>query len=145
MTTADYGYGPGARHQDVELDEEKCWALLGSSGIGRFAFTDEGRIHVFPVHYAVLRGDVYFRTSRGGVIAASLPQDGIALQIDSVTPSLQAGWSVLVSGSATSVEDESLLTELFGVAAEEPWAGGVRDHFVKVQPKELTGRQVFLS
>jgi nitroimidazol reductase NimA-like FMN-containing flavoprotein (pyridoxamine 5'-phosphate oxidase superfamily) len=145
MATADYGYGPGARHQDLELDEEKCWALLGSSGIGRFAFSEQGRIQVFPVHYAVLRGDVYFRTSREGVIASSLPQDGVALEIDSASPSVQAGWSVLVSGSAAPVDDPSRLTELFGIAAEEPWAGGVRDHYVKVQPKGLTGRQVFLS
>lgn len=145
MTTADYGYGPGARHQHLELDEEKCWALLGSSGIGRFGFVEQGRIQIFPVHYAVFRGDVYFRTSGNGSIASCVPQDGVALEIDSANPTLQAGWSVLVSGSATPVEDESLLTELFGIVTEEPWAGGIRDYFVKVAPKELTGRQVFLS
>ncbi|WP_138442150.1 pyridoxamine 5'-phosphate oxidase family protein [Sinomonas susongensis] len=137
--------GPGVRHEDFELDEEKCWALLGSSGIGRFAFTASGRIRVFPVHYAVYRGCVYFRTSRHGVIADGLPQEGVAFEIDSVTPVAQAGWSVLVSGTASVVDDSDLLTQLFGLGVEEPWAGGVRDRFVCLVPRELTGRQVFLA
>ncbi|WP_334172329.1 pyridoxamine 5'-phosphate oxidase family protein [Sinomonas sp.] len=138
-------YGPGVRHEDFELDEEKCWALLGSSGIGRFAFADRGRIQVFPVHYAVHRGGIYFRTSPEGVIAAALPQEGAAFEIDSARPDAQAGWSVLVSGTASAVEDSDLLTELFGLAVQEPWAGGIRDRFVRLVPRELTGRQVFLA
>ncbi|MDQ4501758.1 pyridoxamine 5'-phosphate oxidase family protein [Sinomonas sp. ASV322] len=145
MSTVDYGYGPGARHQDVELDEEKCWALLGSSGIGRFASLHEGCISVFPVHYVVLRGGVYFRTSRAGAIASAVPQEKIALQIDSASRDVQAGWSVLVSGDARPVEDEALATELFGLSASEPWAGGVRDFYVGIVPSGLTGRQVFLG
>lgn len=145
MSAADFGYGPGARHQDVELDEEKCWALLGSSGIGRFAFHDQGRIQVFPVHYIVLRGGLFFRTSREGAIASALPQQGAALQADSAVQSTQSGWSVLVTGSAGPVEEAALQTELFGLVAEEPWAGGIRDHFVQLVPERLTGRRVFLA
>src|SRR5438445_3891759 len=145
MSAVEYGYGPGARHQDFELDPEKCWALLGSSGIGRFAFLHEGRIEVFPVHYVVHRGNVYFRTSREGAVASSIPQESVALQIDSASPDVQAGWSVLVSGEAASVGDEALLTELFGLAVSEPWAGGVRDYFVELAPRNLSGRQVFLA
>ncbi|MEA5453549.1 pyridoxamine 5'-phosphate oxidase family protein [Sinomonas sp. JGH33] len=145
MSTVDFGYGPGARHQDINLDEEKCWSLLGSSGIGRFAFLHEGRINVFPVHYVVHRGGVYFRTSRAGTIASSVPQGNVALQIDSAQPQVQAGWTVLVSGDARPVEDEALVTELFGLSVSEPWAGGVRDYFVGLAPTALTGRQVFLA
>ncbi|WP_422935108.1 pyridoxamine 5'-phosphate oxidase family protein [Sinomonas sp. P47F7] len=145
MSTADFGYGPGVRHQDLELDEEKCWALLGASGIGRFAFLASGRIQVFPVHYVTLRGHLYFRTSPEGTIASALPQRGVAFQVDSAKPGSQSGWSVLLAGSAGSVDEDSLVTELFGLDIGEPWAGGIRDRFIEVIPAELTGRSVFLA
>jgi nitroimidazol reductase NimA-like FMN-containing flavoprotein (pyridoxamine 5'-phosphate oxidase superfamily) len=142
---ASFLYGQGARHEDYELDAEQCWSLLGASGVGRFAFLHEGRISVFPVGYLVFRGSVYFRTSSGGTVSHSLPQEGVALQIDATQPAQKSGWSVMVSGRAEAVVDTDEITALFGQMADEPWAGGVRDLFVRVVPAELTGRRVFLA
>ncbi|GAB4099405.1 pyridoxamine 5'-phosphate oxidase family protein [Sinomonas halotolerans] len=145
MSEVNMGYGPGARHADHELDEEQCWSLLGSSGIGRLGFVHEGRVAVYPVGYIVSQGAVFVRTSREGTIARSLPSQGAALETDSLQPAVKAGWSVLVNGTAEAVEDEAELTRLFGLAAEEPWAGGVRDLFVRIRPERLSGRQVYLA
>jgi nitroimidazol reductase NimA-like FMN-containing flavoprotein (pyridoxamine 5'-phosphate oxidase superfamily) len=147
MAEVDAGsrYGEGTRHEDYELDAEQCWSLLGSSGVGRFAFVHEGRIAVYPVGYLVYGGAVHFRTSRDGTVAHSLPQDGVALQVDATQPAVQAGWSVLANGRAEAVEDPGELTTLFGQMVNEPWAGGVRDLFVRVRPDVLTGRRVFLA
>ena len=145
MSELNLDYGPGARHEGHELDEERCWALLGASGLGRVGFVAEGRVKVFPVNYIVLHGAVYFRTSREGEIAANLPQQGVALQTDSASPALQSGWSVLVSGPAEAVEDLEELTVLFGRMTAEPWAGGVRDLFVRLAPEAVSGRQVYLA
>lgn len=142
---ASFVYGQGARHEDYELDAEQCWSLLGSSGVGRFAFVHAGRVAVYPVGYLVYGGAVYFRTSPGGTVSQSLPQDGVALQIDAAQPAQKSGWSVMVSGSAETVHDSAELTALFGQMAEEPWAGGVRDLFVRIRPSELTGRRVYLA
>lgn len=144
-TNADFRYGPGARHEDYELDAEQCWSLLGSSGVGRFAFVHEGRIAVYPVGYLVYGGAVHFRTSPHGTVARSLPQDGAALQVDATRPNVQTGWSVLASGRAEAVEDAGELTALFGQMVDEPWAGGVRDLFVRLRPDQLTGRRVYLA
>ncbi|BCT77231.1 hypothetical protein SCMU_30730 [Sinomonas cyclohexanicum] len=142
---ASFLYGQGARHENYELDAEQCWSLLGSSGIGRFAFAHEGRIAVYPVGYLVYGGAVYFRTSPKGTVSQSLPQDGVALQIDATQPAQKSGWSVMVSGRAEAVEDSAELTALFGQMTDEPWAGGVRDLFVHIRPEELTGRRVYLA
>ncbi|GAB3281584.1 hypothetical protein GCM10027449_22740 [Sinomonas notoginsengisoli] len=142
---SSFRYGHEARHEDYELDAEQCWSLLGSSGVGRFAFVHEGRIAIYPVGYLVYAGAIHFRTSQEGTVARSLPQDGIALQVDATQPSVQAGWSVLVSGSAEAVEDAEELTELFGRMVNEPWAGGVRDRFVRIRPDHLSGRRVYLA
>lgn len=142
---ADFHYGPGARHEDYELDAEQCWSLLGASGVGRFAFVHEGRVAVYPVGYLVYGGAVHFRTSPDGTVANSLPQDGAALQVDAMQPAIQAGWSVLASGRAEIVEDAGELTDLFGRMVDEPWAGGVRDTFVRIRPDQLSGRRVYLT
>lgn len=142
---ASFRYGPGARHEHYELDAEQCWSLLGSTGIGRFAFVHEGRVSVYPVRYLVYAGAVYFRTSADGSVANSLPQDGVALELDATEPTVQAGWSVLVSGGAETVQDSDELTALFGQMVDEPWAGGVRDNFVRIRADRLTGRRVYLA
>ena len=145
MSDLNLDYGPGARHESHELDEERSWALLGASGLGRVGFVAEGRVKVFPVNYIVLHGAVYFRTSRDGEVASNLPQQGVALQTDTSNPAIQSGWSVLVSGPAEAVEDREELTVLFGHMTEEPWAGGIRDLFVRIAPESVTGRQVYLA
>lgn len=145
MSELNLDYGPGARHESHELDEERCWALLGASGLGRVGFVAEGRVTVFPVNYIVLHGAVYFRTSREGQVAANLPQQGVALQTDSASSALQSGWSVLVTGVAEAVEGREELTVLFGHMTAEPWAGGIRDLFVRIVPESVSGRQVYLA
>lgn len=142
---ASFVYGQGARHENYELDAEQCWSLLGSSGVGRFAFVHGGRVAVYPVGYLVYGGALYFRTSQDGTVSQSIPQDGVALQIDATQTAQKSGWSVMVSGSAEAVEDSSELTALFGRMTDEPWAGGVRDLFVRIRPEELSGRRVYLA
>lgn len=145
MSDLNVSYGLGARHEDHELAEERCWALLGASGVGRFGFVHEGRVAVYPVGYIVLHGSIFFRTSREGSIAKSLPQAGVSIQTDSTQPSVQAGWSVLISGEAAIVEDSEELTRLHGHMENEPWAGGIRDLFVRLDPQQVSGRQVYLA
>jgi nitroimidazol reductase NimA-like FMN-containing flavoprotein (pyridoxamine 5'-phosphate oxidase superfamily) len=145
MSDLNVSYGLGARHEDHELAEERCWALLGASGVGRVGFLHEGRVAIYPVGYVVLHGSVFFRTSREGSIAKSLPQAGVSIQTDSQQPSVQAGWTVLVSGDAEAVEDAEELTRLHGLMENEPWAGGIRDLFVRVTPTGISGRQVYLA
>ncbi|MDQ4488688.1 pyridoxamine 5'-phosphate oxidase family protein [Sinomonas sp. ASV486] len=142
---SSFRYGHEARHEDHELDVEQCWSLLGSTGIGRFAFVDDGRVAVYPVRYLVHSGALYFRTTPDGTVARGLPQGGVALQLDAADPATQSGWSVLVSGRAEAVHDSDELTALFGEMVEEPWAGGVRDHFVRIDADRLTGRRVYLA
>lgn len=59
--------------------------------------------------------------------------------MDFVDPFHRTGWSVLVTGvayEATPVEVEHLTVE--------PWAGGEKQHWVRVQPGIVTGRRIRL-
>ena len=66
----------GSDDADVaHIDPHACLALLGAGGIGRVAVSIGAVPAVFPVNYAMLDGEVVFRTGGGtrldGVITGS--------------------------------------------------------------------------
>jgi len=65
----------------------------------------------------------------------------VAFEIDEIDFAARAGWSVLIHGSAHHVDAE---TERAAVVAAgvEPWAGGVRDLFLRITPVRITGRRI---
>jgi len=109
------------------------------------AFFSESRILVLPVHYAVHENRIFFRTAEDGAIGQALTGATASFQIDEVDPALLAGWAVLASGAAEHVEDKELLTMLWGRDMEHPWMPGMRNLFIRISPKVITGRRVFVS
>lgn len=138
----DYRGQPGTLHMSEELSDTRCWALLSTQKTGRFGFLKDGAVHIYPVNYLVQDGAIYFRTRDDGDIGSLLPLEGCAFQVDQVRSEAMAGWTVFANGTANVVRDEALLTELWGRAAEEPWAGGSRTTFVEIQPSRISGRSV---
>ena len=134
---AEPGPDPGAGLED--LTREECLQLLASQSVGRVAVpTPDGSPLVVPVNY-VLDGEVVvFRSDPGSKLFA-LRQHPISFQIDAVDPFRRAGWSVLVQGvayEATPLEVEHLTVE--------PWAGGDKQHWVRLVPLVVTGRRIRL-
>ena len=129
-------------HENQELSEAECWALLSGEDTGRIAFLQDGRLLVLPVNYLVHENAVYFRTSSQSGLAR-LPGDlNTSFQVDSHDGERMDGWSVLVSGRANAVQDEARLTTLWGLKATPPYGGGERNLFVGIDPTEVTGRRV---
>jgi hypothetical protein len=53
---------------------------------------------------------------------------------------MSEGWSVLVTGRVRRVSrDELRQLETLGV---EPWAGGERTVYLRLEPREVTGRRI---
>jgi nitroimidazol reductase NimA-like FMN-containing flavoprotein (pyridoxamine 5'-phosphate oxidase superfamily) len=53
---------------------------------------------------------------------------------------MSEGWSVLVTGRVRRVSpDELHQLETFGI---EPWAGGERTVYLRLEPREVTGRRI---
>jgi len=65
----------------------------------------------------------------------------VAFEIDELDNSERTGWSVLLQGPAhhvdTATERGSVRTS--GV---EPWAGGTKDHYIRIVPTRITGRRI---
>jgi nitroimidazol reductase NimA-like FMN-containing flavoprotein (pyridoxamine 5'-phosphate oxidase superfamily) len=156
-TTGKPGGGsadPGPAHDPAiiqpvpeRLDEAECLRLISPGGIGRLAYSGRFGLTVLPVTYKLHEGSIVFRTAqdsptdtdlRTGIAGAEYK---VAFEVDDIDPASREGWSVLIQGSAHHVDSEieraSMLT-----AGVEPWAGGVRDLFVRIALTRVTGRRI---
>jgi nitroimidazol reductase NimA-like FMN-containing flavoprotein (pyridoxamine 5'-phosphate oxidase superfamily) len=96
---------------------------------------------VLPVVYALLDGDVVFRTAPGEKLIAAVLNRTVAFEVDEFDVSARCGWSVNVVGAAEEVVGTEELTRV-RMLGLEPWAGEFRDRFVRIRADEVTGRRV---
>jgi nitroimidazol reductase NimA-like FMN-containing flavoprotein (pyridoxamine 5'-phosphate oxidase superfamily)/DNA-binding XRE family transcriptional regulator len=126
----------------AELSAEECRALIAPGGVGRVLFVEEARGPVaIPVNYRMDGTDVVFRTGSGGMLDASMEQASVSFDVDHLDEALSEGWSVLLTGTA-SVVTEAAEIERAAALRIEPWAGGDRPTYVRLRPRQITGRAI---
>jgi nitroimidazol reductase NimA-like FMN-containing flavoprotein (pyridoxamine 5'-phosphate oxidase superfamily) len=123
------------------LDEERCLALLGECRVGRVAVLVSGVPHVVPVNYALLDGDIVFRSGSGTKLHAAIQSQPVSFEVDRIDDDTRSGWSVLVSGIATVVTDGEARARIDALDLE-PWAPGARDELVRVRADLVSGREI---
>jgi nitroimidazol reductase NimA-like FMN-containing flavoprotein (pyridoxamine 5'-phosphate oxidase superfamily) len=122
------------------LDRDTCDALLGSQRVGRVAVCDEQPV-VLPVAFALLDGDVVFRTAPGEKLIAATLHRTVAFEVDAFDVDAGTGWSVDVIGPAEEVVHPRELER--ARALDIPaWAGEVRDRFIRIRATQVTGRRL---
>jgi len=130
-----------------ELDEAECLRLISPGGIGRIAFTGRYGLTVLPVNYQLHQGSIVFRTAQDSATDTDLrtgianAEYKVAFEIDDFSPAAQEGWSVLIQGAAHHVDSEAERASVLE-AGVETWAGGAREHFLRITPSRITGRRV---
>lgn len=123
------------------LSEEQCFELLRSGFLGRVGFSLGGTPVVLPVNYALLDRDVVFRSAPGTKLSAAVLGTRVAFEVDDADALYRAGWSVLVIGHADEIRDEETLAAVRQLPLR-PWAGGERDHYVRVESEHVSGRRL---
>ena len=130
-----------------ELDVAECLRLIASGGIGRIGYSGRYGPTVMPVNYQLYEGTIVFRTTpdsttdedlRTGIANAEYK---VAFEIDDFDTAARTGWSVLIQGSAHHVESEAERASVAG-AGVDPWPGGDRELFLRINPSRVTGRRV---
>jgi nitroimidazol reductase NimA-like FMN-containing flavoprotein (pyridoxamine 5'-phosphate oxidase superfamily) len=129
------------------LDEAECLRLIAPGGIGRLCFDGRFGLTVLPVNYVLHAGTIVFRTAQYGTtdddLRPYIPQAEfrVAFEVDDFDVSARQGWSVLVQGPAHHLDslEERAEAEATGLRS---WAGGQRDHFIKITPVRVTGRRI---
>ena len=122
------------------IEREECDALLDSQQIGRVGVCG-GRPGVFPVLYARLDGDIVFRTAPGEKLIAAALNREVVFEIDAYDVDAHTGWSVNVVGTTEEIQDPSERVRAEALELQ-PWAGEVRDRYVRIRASEVTGRRI---
>lgn len=137
-------FGPRRPSLDV-LPEPECWRLLDGHGVGRVAFLagQEDSPHVHPLNYTVRDHELVMRARQGSLLELAVGRSPAgcpaSFEVDRVDEAQREGWSVLLRGLVvqSGVGDEP--------AAVEPWAGGVTVRQVRLTPRTVTGRRIFVD
>lgn len=120
------------------LDRPECETLLATQSVGRVGLSTP---MVLPVQYSMFDGDVVFRTAPGEKLIAAVLGRTVAFEIDDFDVAAMTGWSVVVVGRAEEVTDRDELARLRELDLR-PWAGELRDRFVRIHTEELSGRRI---
>ena len=132
-------YSNGAALRQLSRDE--CLRLMASVPVGRIIYTRQALPAVDLVNFTLDRGDIIIRTDRSGTLAAATRGAVVAFEADSLDPAGQAGWSVTVIGQSHEVTDADEISRLEQMGLSS-WAPGEHEHFIRISPGILTGRQL---
>ena len=124
-----------------ELSSAECLQLLGRRGVGRVGVVIDDYPVVVPVNYRVVDADpgvvVVVRTQPGSVIDRAL---NVGFEVDGIDAAHRTGWSVLVRGLLSHIDDADVA--LIGDEIDpEPWVAD-RHSWLVVRPTAITGRRL---
>ena len=126
--------------QTTRLEPSACWALLRSAEVGRLAVTTPTGPDIFPVNFAVDRGSIVFRTSRGSKLTALTEEPAVAFEVDGYDADAGEAWSVVVKGRAKLVRGFVDLLDTSGLPLY-PWEAAAKGQFVRVVVDDVSGRR----
>ena len=123
------------------LSRETSLRLLEGVPVGRVVVSEHALPVAFPVNFALLGGDIVFRTSTGSKLGAAMNRAVVAFEADCIDPDTCSGWSVLVQGWASLLTrpDELGVAEALGLHS---WAPGTRGYFVRIHAEMVSGRRL---
>jgi nitroimidazol reductase NimA-like FMN-containing flavoprotein (pyridoxamine 5'-phosphate oxidase superfamily) len=124
------------------LDLDTCLRLAAAVPVGRVAFEDGGEVIVLPVNHVLDEGGVAFRVATGSTFDKAIMERPMTFQADAYDATDQTGWSVLVMGRATYVDDPEVLARLEEHDLQ-PWSSPeLRTAWVLLTPTRVSGRRV---
>lgn len=124
-----------------ELSVEECWRHLGGRTVGRLAVSVAGKPDIFPVNYRVDDQTLVVKTAPGFKLAAATLSPAVAFEVDHLDEVERSGWSVVVRGVAVELEQMDELLDADDLDLQ-PWAGGPKTRYIRIEPDEVTGRRI---
>lgn len=120
-----------------ELTSMECRRLLAQRHLGRVAVVADDGPAVYPVNYTLDRDAVLFHTDE----PPSFGRDSqIALQVDDLDEGRHGGWSVVVRGRASEVDEPDELEEVRRLPLRH--AGRASGHYIRLRQVSISGRRI---
>lgn len=132
---------PDARTWLEHLSSQECWKLLALHPVGRIGVLVDSAPEIYPVNHVVDGNTIVFRTDAGNKLRGLERSPSVCFEADGLNLDDQTGWSVLVKGWAaelTTAEDLRRAQDL----PLRFWALGEKAHWVRITPREVTGRRI---
>ena len=125
----------------VDMSAQECRDRLARGGVGRVALCGPSGPEIYPVNFAVVDGDIVFRTTPYTAFGRAVVGTEVAFEVDEYDLDGRHGWSVVVKGTATAEDDPDEVIRLRRVGPR-PWPAGQRPLFMRLRPRTISGRQV---
>lgn len=125
----------------VDMSAAQCRERIAHGGVGRIVWCAHGRPQIYPVNYAVVDGDIVFRTAPYTGLGMQVASQPVVFEVDEIDHDAQRGWSVVVEAEATTVNDPDEIMRLRRVGPQ-PWAEGQRQLLIRLHPQRMSGRIV---
>lgn len=123
------------------LTRDESLALLPTVPVGRLVFTERVLPAVVPVNFLVDHGRIVLRTGATSSLSAAVRGSVVAFEVDQIDSEARQGWSVVVTGRASEVQNPLELHRLSGLPLL-PWVGGQLDHFIVIPIELVNGRRI---
>lgn len=146
MTKAPHDAPAAAAHNVVELDRGEAMRLLASIDHGRVVFTRDALPAIRAVNHLVDAGRVIVRTRLKSSVSTSVRSHNssgmvVAYEADDLNPQQRTGWSVVITGFATTITDPDEIARY--EQALRPWVNMTMDTVLAIDPEIVTGIRIF--
>lgn len=120
------------------IGTDQCVELLRAHSFGRVGVTIGDEPVILPVFYALVDGEVVFRTDPGTKLIAAVLETRVAFEVDDAA----SGWSVLVVGHAHEMRSPSPALTGAESQLDDYWPSGERERVVRIEVEKITGRRL---
>lgn len=125
-----------------ELTAAESWRRLSGVSLGRIVFSMRALPAIRPASHLVDEGDIIIRGHPETPVGNAAGQV-VAYEADEFDPGAHLGWSVIVTGLATAIDDPAE-TARFDVLLR-PWVRRAASALVRITPEILTGYEVIAA
>lgn len=134
--------GPTDRRGLRVMGLEECLARVESVTIGRVAFAADGDLTILPVTHLRDGAGVSFLTTWGSKLQVAADGGRMAFEVDDADPGTRTGWSVLLQGSVTIVEDDDWVSRLDDLRSALWPPADTTTSWVHLRPDSVSGREI---
>ena len=125
-----------------ELGWDDCLELLRSEPVGRVALTARALPVVLPVNFALLDGEIVWRSAQGTRLNDASAGFVVAFEVDHYDADHKRGWSVMIQGLAHVITDAEELARARELPLESWALEGLADRYVCLVPNIVTGMRI---
>lgn len=128
-----------------QIDDREAMGLLATVDHGRVVFNDKALPAIRLVNHVVDDGRIIVRTRLAAKVSTAVRSGAnagvvVAYEADRLDPERRAGWTVAVTGWATTITDPEQL-ERYGRLLH-PWVNMTMDTMIAIQPEIITGIRI---